>query len=174
MAEKIKHNECQVHCIQSMSEAIGTVGALRQRLNRLRRIVNRRWRYLFNLFSKFNRKISNTSFNEAKDSKAGNLNPGNWVRVRSEEEIRSNLNTWNQLKGCSFMEEMWPYCGTKQQVFKRVEKFLDERDYLMKRCKGIVLLEGVICEGTKDFGTCDRSCYYFWREEWLERLDEQS
>lgn len=171
MAEKIKHNECQIHCLQSMSESISTVGVLRQRLNRLKRIVKRRWRYLLNLFSKFYRKISNTSFNEAVDSKVGNLNQGDLVRIRSEEEIRSTLNNWNQLKGCSFMEEMRPYCGTKQHVFKRVEKFLDERDYLLKRCTGIVLLEGVICEGTKDFGACNRSCYYFWREEWLDKID---
>jgi hypothetical protein len=30
------------------------------------------------------------------------------------------------------MEEMWPFCGTTQKVFKRVEKFLDERDYLKR------------------------------------------
>jgi hypothetical protein len=68
------------------------------------------------------------------------------------------------------MEEMWRHCGTTQRVYKRVERFMDERDYLVKRCKGIVILEGVMCEGTKDFGPCDRSCFYFWREEWLERL----
>jgi hypothetical protein len=68
------------------------------------------------------------------------------------------------------MEEMWCHCGTTQRVYKRVEKFMDERDYLVKRCKGIVILEGVMCEGTKDFGPCDRSCFYFWREEWLEKL----
>ena len=69
------------------------------------------------------------------------------------------------------MEEMWPYCGTTQKVFKRVEKFLDERDYLLKKCRGIVILEGIFCEGTKDFGQCDRSCFFFWREEWLEKID---
>ena len=68
------------------------------------------------------------------------------------------------------MQEMLPYCGTNQKVFKRVEGFLDERDYLMKRCNGIVILQGVICNGTRDFAKCDRSCYFFWREEWLEKI----
>jgi hypothetical protein len=70
------------------------------------------------------------------------------------------------------MEEMWCHCGTIQRVYKRVERFMDERDYLVKRCKGIVLLEGVMCEGTTDFGPCDRSCFYFWKEEWLEKLHD--
>jgi hypothetical protein len=44
---------------------------------------------------------------------------------------------------------------------KRARKFLDERDYKVKECCGIVILEGITCEGTKDFGDCDRSCFFF-------------
>jgi hypothetical protein len=51
-----------------------------------------------------------------------------------------------------------------------MEKFLDERDYRVKKCKGIILLEGAICGGTAYFGRCDRACFFFWREEWLEKL----
>jgi hypothetical protein len=69
------------------------------------------------------------------------------------------------------MEEMWEYCGTTHKVLKRVEKFLDERDYLIKKCNGMVILEGVYCQGTVDFGECDRTCFIFWREEWLEKVD---
>jgi hypothetical protein len=29
-----------------------------------------------------------------------------------------------------------------------------------------------MCKGTAEFGTCDRSCFVFWREEWLEKIDE--
>jgi hypothetical protein len=96
---------------------------------------------------------------------------GDRVRVRSKQEIQATLNRWNQLNRCSFMEEMWPYCGTTQRVLKRVGKFLDERDYLIKKCKGVLILDGVMCQGTKDFGACDRSCFFFWREEWLEKID---
>lgn len=46
-----------------------------------------------------------------------------------------------------------------------MEHFLDERDYKVKKVKGIVLLEGVIYQGTPVFGRCDRSCFLFWREE---------
>lgn len=99
------------------------------------------------------------------------LKTGDLVRVRSKEEVEATLNIWRQLKGCGFMEEMEPYCGTTQWVLKPVKRFLDERDYTIKKCQGIVLLEGLMCQGTEAFGPCDRSCYYFWREEWLEKID---
>jgi len=70
--------------------------------------------------------------------------------------------------------EMSIYCGTTQRVLKRMERFVDERDYRVKKCNGIILLEGLNCQGTTDYGRCDRNCYFFWREEWLEKIDEKS
>jgi hypothetical protein len=96
---------------------------------------------------------------------------GDLVRVRSEEEIRATLNAWNELKGCMLMDAQQQYCGTTQRVLKPVERFVDERDYRVKRAKGLILLEGLICEGTPDYGRCDRACFYFWREEWLEKIE---
>jgi hypothetical protein len=149
---------------------MGSVEALCQRPKRIRRILKRRWIYLINWLSEL-KKTSDESLGMPKETaKVSLLQPGDFVRVRSKHEIKSTLDKWNQLKKCSFMEEMWLYCGTTQRVFKRVEKFLDERDYLLKKCKGIVILEGAFCEGTKDFGPCDRSCFFFWREEWLEKI----
>jgi hypothetical protein len=40
----------------------------------------------------------------------------------------------------------------------------------MKKVQGVILLENVICSGTPTFGACDRCCFLFWREEWLERV----
>jgi hypothetical protein len=68
------------------------------------------------------------------------------------------------------MPEMEIYCGTTQRVLKPLQRFVDERDLRVKRSTGIILLEGVMCQGTADFGKCDRSCFYFWREEWLEKV----
>ena len=98
------------------------------------------------------------------------LQAGDKVRVKSKEEILSLLDPWLEQKGCGFMEEMWIHCGTEQVVRKRVEKFLDEATLRMRTSQGIVILEGLMCEGTMDFGRCDRSCFYFWREEWLEKI----
>jgi hypothetical protein len=96
------------------------------------------------------------------------LKAGDLVRVRSREEIQATLDRWRALKGCGFLGEMAGYCGTNQRVLKRVERFIDERDYRLKKASGIVLLDGVICSGN---GKCDRCCFFFWREEWLEKLD---
>ncbi len=167
----MSHNQCQIYCLQTIAEPIGRAGILRQRLNRLKRIIKRRWRYIVNWFFRSDDGKSPILCIKAKHSTSSVLKPGDLVRVRSREEIQNTLDNWNQMRGCSFLEEMWPYCGTRQRVFKRVEKFLDERDYLMKHCKSVVLLEGVFCEGTKDFRLCDRSCFYFWSDEWLEKID---
>lgn len=169
----MSENQCQIHCLQEMSETPSCTGILWQRKNRLKRIIKRRLNFMLNLLSEVigkRKQSENLSNNTAIES----LKSGDIVRVKPQEEIQATLNRWNQLKGCAFMEEMWPYCGTTQQIYKRVEKFLDERDYLMKKCNGIVLLKDIICEGTKDFGPCDRSCFIFWREEWLEKIDAES
>jgi hypothetical protein len=91
--------------------------------------------------------------------------------VRSQEEIEATLNHLRQARGCTFMAEMASYCGTVQQVLKPMERFVDERDLRVKKCKGLILLEGVMCQGTTEFGRCDRSCFMFWREEWLEKIE---
>jgi len=101
------------------------------------------------------------------------LQAGDVVRVRSAEEIGATLNHWRQLKGCTFMPEMETYCGTTQRVYRTMERFVDERDLRVKQSRGIVLLEGLMCQGTATFGRCDRSCYLFWREEWLERTGSE-
>jgi hypothetical protein len=96
--------------------------------------------------------------------------PGDWVKVRSLEEIQATLNHWNQVKGCGFMPEMAAYCGTVQRVLKPMTRFVDERNLTVKKASGIVLLDRVMCQGTAGFGHCDRSCFFFWREEWLEKI----
>jgi len=165
-------NNCQIKSVPKMCEPLSVSSKVWQRRNRLKRIIKRRWRYMVNLFSEYKKKSWQKSEADVNKSLYYPLKPGDLVRVRSREEIKRTLNKWNQLKGCSFMEEMWSFCGTTQKIYKRVERFLDERDYLIKKSKGIVILEGVICEGTKDFGRCDRSCFFFWREEWLEKIDK--
>lgn len=106
----------------------------------------------------------------AQDNGGARLQAGDWVRVRSLTDIEATLNHWRQLKGCTFMAEMAEYCGSTHRVLKPMRQFVDERDLRLKRSSGIVLLEGVMCKGTAEFGSCDRSCFIFWREEWLEKI----
>lgn len=109
---------------------------------------------------------------QVEKNSAPRLQAGDRVRIRPRAEIDTTLNNWRQLHGCTFMAEMDEYCGTEQRVLKPMERFVDERDLTVKTAKGIVLLDGVHCKGTADFGRCDRACLLFWREEWLEKVEE--
>jgi hypothetical protein len=88
------------------------------------------------------------------------------------QEILSTLDPFKELKGCAFLPEMYQYCETTQVVLKSMERFIDERDYKPKKTQGLILLENVICSGTPLYGKCDRCCFLFWREEWLEKIND--
>lgn len=160
--------ECQIHTVGRMAEPNSALENLLQLRHRVRRVARRRLTYLHNSWAQL---VAPTNSRPAAlvTPVPFVLNPGDQVRVKSREEISATLDHWNRLKGCTFTDEMWKYCGTEQRVAKRVSRFLDERHYQIRKCNGIVLLEGVICEGTADFGPCDRSCLFFWREEWLTK-----
>jgi hypothetical protein len=153
-----------------LAESPESLEILWQRRNRIRRAVKRRWIYFRNFFSDIIYSRTPPFGRVVESEETRGLKAGDRVMVRSAAEIQQTLDRWNSVKGCSFMEEMWPYCGTEQTVLKEVKRFLDERDYLIKKCSRIVILDGVMCQGTRDFGACDRSCFFFWREEWLEKV----
>lgn len=158
---------CQIQDLPLVAEGAKISDMMRLFVNRGKRFSRRRYRFAMNFIKDID---SDKTHHCLASSSTEVLSPGDVVRVRSRMEIQESLSFWNDLNGCSFMEEMTAYCDTVQRVYKKVETFLDERDYLVKRCKGIYLLENVICNGTQDFGRCDRSCFYFWKREWLEKL----
>lgn len=100
--------------------------------------------------------------------------PGDLVRVRSKEEIQQTLDKKNKLDGCFFMDEMRQYCGTQQRVLKRVEGFFDEAELRMFKTRDIVLLDGLNCSGKVSYfdTRCDRFCFFFWKEAWLEKIED--
>lgn len=98
-----------------------------------------------------------------------NLQPGDWVEVRSEQEIRERLDQHGRTQGLLWMSNMARFCGKRYRVYKRVERMMLESNGEIRRLKNTVLLEGAICE---DLYGCDRSCYHFWKEAWLRRSTE--
>jgi hypothetical protein len=184
MEEQNDQVKCQICCIPNYFEGYATIPpeSFKRKLRLLiRRNMNSTQVRLFkSKTGKYINKISNIispnkeiMTNMVSEDKP-KINAGDLVRVRSEAEIRATLNNWGQLKGCMVMPDMLPYCGTVQRVFKRLERFVDEKDYYVKKSNGIILLEGLYCQGTSDYGRCDRSCFYFWREEWLEKIDNDN
>ena len=103
------------------------------------------------------------------------IREGDRVRVRSRAEILRTLNERNKLEGCFFMQEMFDYCGSEQKVLRKVEHFFDEAAGKMRKARAIFILEGVHCSGnlTGYVTKCDRHCYSFWKEAWLERIDPE-
>jgi hypothetical protein len=173
---------CQIPCLPKIAE--GKAEFDPQPIDiRIKRALARPWnyyikKYLKRILIRFNKWRIRSSPKDAitmqvnEKSAVVHLKAGDWVRVRSLEEIQSTLNRFKELKGCAFLEDMKQYCGSQQRVLKVLERFLDERDYQVKKAKGIVLLDGVYCQGTPVFGRCDRSCLSFWREEWLEKIED--
>jgi hypothetical protein len=99
------------------------------------------------------------------------LKSGDTVSIASMDEIKQVLDKDGRTEGVWFMPAMKRYCGFEAKVLKRVNYIFDERAWKMLKCKNMVILEGVICDGEGMFSKegCDRSCYFFWKESWLNR-----
>ena len=59
------------------------------------------------------------------DRSSLNLKVGDWVEVRSREEILATLDQNGRLENLPFMPEMLQYCGQRLRVFKRADKTCD-------------------------------------------------
>jgi hypothetical protein len=175
---------CQIPCLPRMAEDLADIDPQpwKQRFKRrlavpwnyyAKRWLKQIYCFAMNVKSKLSKQTI-TQAGQKSASKTASLQASDRVRVRSLEEIQATLNPWKELKGCAFLPYMVEYCGTTQRVLQPVNRFLDERDYKVKKVRGVVLLEGVICSGTPVFGHCDRGCHLFWREEWLEKIDSPS
>lgn len=97
------------------------------------------------------------------------LQPGELVEVKAEEEILATLDTNGRNCGLLWMRGMNRYCGNRYRVFRRVKTILLESNGQVRKMKNTVLLEGLTCDGA-EFFDCDRSCFYYWREAWLRRV----
>jgi hypothetical protein len=159
---------CQLHDLSSIAPELSPPAIAVQRVFKLVAALRRRGDYLMSVLRKKKMKTPPSPALPGGGSPGPGFQAGDQVRVRSLDEIRATLDHWRRSKGCTFLPEMEPFCGSVQTVRKRVRRFLNETDYLVKKSNGIVLLENVFCNGTKGFGACDRSCFFFWREEWLE------
>jgi hypothetical protein len=95
--------------------------------------------------------------------------PGEWVEVRSEQEIAATLDSRGKNHGLFFLPEMSSFCGRRLRVYKRLERIFLEESQQVRTLKHTVLLSGSVCHGV-GYG-CDRSCLYYWREAWLKRAD---
>ncbi len=96
-----------------------------------------------------------------------NLQPGELVEVRSEQEIQATLDEHGRHRGLLWMPGMARFCGKTYRVHKRVGTIMLESTGELRKIRNTVLLADVMCENL--YG-CDRSCFHYWREAWLRRV----
>jgi 2-polyprenyl-6-methoxyphenol hydroxylase-like FAD-dependent oxidoreductase len=98
------------------------------------------------------------------------LKAGDWVRVKSEDEVRAALDSKSRNRGLTFEPEMTRYLGSVHRVAQVVERIIDEQKGKMVRLDRTVVLDQVYCEGLCN-KACPRKNPLFWREAWLERVE---
>jgi hypothetical protein len=100
------------------------------------------------------------------------LQPGELVRIKTREEISKTIDAGRLNRGMGIEEEMAWHCGRTARVARRVDRCLDEKTGRMLSMKSpCIVLDGVVCEGRYN-RNCPRGYLPFWREIWLERVDE--
>ena len=99
---------------------------------------------------------------------------GEWVQVRSKEEILLTLDENGRSEGLPFMPEMFEFCGKQFRVLKRAHKTCDPPNGLQgRRMLHAVHLDELRCAG-EAHGGCQARCLIFWKEAWLKRIDDDS
>jgi hypothetical protein len=104
-----------------------------------------------------------------------NFLAGDWVVVRSPQEILSTLDSDGALDSHPFMPEMLEWCGKSFRVQRRVEKTCVEVDNPIVPNRrfaknDVVILDDLRCDGSSHDG-CKRGCRIYWKESWLRSAD---
>jgi len=108
------------------------------------------------------------------------LKGGDLVVVRSAREILETLDVDGTLDDLPFMPEMLEFCGKQFQVLNHVVQATIDGAFLYShsessvrefRNNDVVILQGVRCSGSEHNG-CQRACAIFWKEAWLEKVND--
>lgn len=100
---------------------------------------------------------------------------GDWVEVRSKDEILATLDSEGQLDGMPFMPEMFRFCGQRFEVYKRAHKTCDyttQHPYHTRRLEDTVHLP-TRCDG-ESHGGCEAGCLIYWKLAWLRPISADS
>jgi len=114
------------------------------------------------------------SMGNAVNASQVHLRAGDWVEVRSKEEILRTLDKKGQLEGLPFMPEMFRFCGRRFRVYKSAHKTCDTvYEYKGRSMTNAVHLEDLRCNGVLH-GGCEASCLIFWKTAWLRKVGGDS
>jgi hypothetical protein len=105
------------------------------------------------------------------------LKPGERVRVKSKDAVMQTIDVRGRNRGLYFDVEMSRHCGTVTTVQRSVTQIIDEATGAMRYMKtACIVLDGAVCDS--DYSSrrllCPRAISSYWREIWLERLDDEA
>lgn len=98
------------------------------------------------------------------------LRAGDWVEVKSKEEILAILDKNGRLEEMPFMPQMFQYCGQKFTVYKRAHKTCDTVYPIRGRRVSSAVHLDLRCNGAA-YGGCQAACLIFWKTAWLRPVD---
>src|ERR1700744_2315594 len=101
------------------------------------------------------------------------LRAGDWVQVRSKQEILATLDRSGRLEDLPFMPQMFKYCGRSFKIFKVAHKTCDTVNGTGGRwLPGGIHLD-LRCDG-QAYGGCQAACLIFWKDAWLKPADDRT
>jgi hypothetical protein len=97
------------------------------------------------------------------------LRVGDWVEVKSREEILRTLDKNGRLDELPFMPQLFQYCGQRFPVYKRAHKTCDWVYTVRSRWLPDGIHLDLRCDG-EAYGGCKVGCLIFWKEAWLRTV----
>jgi hypothetical protein len=145
--------------------------ALQRRLAKLPRVVSRRARQAGRRDNALQGPAGGLKVSRLQERNL--FHPGNIVEVLPREDIEKTLDERGCFEGLGFMHPMRKYCGKRGRVMKKARTIFDERKWKMVSVKNVYLIEGMMCDGRDVFDAegCDRSCFFFWKDAWLRKVE---
>jgi len=95
------------------------------------------------------------------------LKAGDWVEVKSKEEILATLDKNGRLEEMPFMPQMFGYCGHRFKVYKSAHKTCDTVFPIRGRRVSDAVHLDLRCDGAA-YGGCQAACLIFWKMAWLK------
>jgi len=174
--KKDKEYVCQYTRMTDIGRELNRIENIYQMMLRVYPAIKRRIRRLRDKFPQKSDRRSNLEYSvheyQPEGSSGVGLEIGDTVKVRSYPQIKSTLNDKGCFKGLSFQENMEKYCNNAYKVLKIPQYVLDQGGMKINRCKDVVILSGLYCNGK---GTvleegCDRCCLHYWKTDWLRKV----
>ena len=98
---------------------------------------------------------------------------GDWVEVRSKEEILATLDKNGRLEELPLMPQMLQFCGKRFKIYKRAHKTCDTVNPVASRRVAKAVHLDLRCDGAA-YGGCQAACLLFWKEAWLKPLHSEA